>query len=93
LTGDLENGGFDGFEDLKIAGAAAEITGKGFADLVARGMEIFVEQSFRGDEDGGSAIAALGGAEIGEGFLQGMQRAVRAEAFYRLDVSCVAFDG
>jgi hypothetical protein len=93
LTGDLENGGFDGFEDLEIASAAAEIAGESFADLIARGMRVFVEQSFRGDENPRCAVATLGGAEIGKSFLQRMERTVRAEAFYRLDVFCVAFDG
>src|SRR2546426_5306597 len=33
---DLENRGFDRVEDLEIAGAAAEIAGEGFLDLLAR---------------------------------------------------------
>jgi hypothetical protein len=91
--GDIEDGGFDGFEDLEVAGAAAKISGERFADLVTRGIRIVIEQGFCGDEDCRCAVAALRSAEIGESFLQRMERTVRAKTLYRLDFSPVAFDG
>ncbi len=93
LPGNFEDGGFYGFEDLEVAGAAAEIAGESFADLIACGMRILVEQGFCGDKDGGRAVTALRGAEIGEGLLQGMQLAVGAEAFYGQDFFSLAFEG
>ena len=93
MAGDFEDSGFDRFKDLQVTRAAAEISGECFADLVARWMRILVEQSFRGNENGWSAIAALRGAEISESFLQRMQCAVRAQTLYGLDFSSVAFDG
>ncbi len=93
MTGHFEDCGFHGFEDLEVAGAAAEIAGKSFADLIASGVRILVEQGFCSDEDGGSAVTTLRGAEIGEGFLQRMERAVGAEAFHGQYLFSVAFEG
>src|SRR6202790_325270 len=92
LFGDFEHGGFDGFEDLKIAGAAAEVAGEGFADLVAGGICVLFGQGFWGDQDCGGAVAALGCAQVGEGVLQRMEVAVFAEAFHGEDALVVAFE-
>ena len=89
--GNSEDGGFDGFEDLQIAGAAAEIAGERFADLIAGGMGILVEERFGGEQNAGSAVAALRCAEISEGFLQRVKLAFGAEAFDGEDASVGAF--
>src|SRR6266404_5163437 len=75
LARDFEDSGFDGFKDLQVACAAAEISGERFANLVAGGMRILIEQGFRRDENRRSAIAALRRSKIGERFLQGSYRA------------------
>src|SRR6267378_7385281 len=58
--------------DLDVAGAAAKVAGERVLDLVARGIGIGLEECFSGEQERGGAIAALRGAEIGEGFLEGV---------------------
>jgi hypothetical protein len=86
LLGDFENGGFYGFEDLEIASAAAEISGEGFADLVASGICVLIEQGFGGDQDRGGAVSALRCAQVSEGVLQGMELAVGTQPFDGEDI-------
>src|SRR5713226_4663818 len=59
LVSDLEHRRFDSFKNLKIAGAAAEISGDCFANLVARGARVLVQQSFCSHQNCGRAITAL----------------------------------
>ena len=92
MAGDFEDGCFHGFEDLKIAGAAAEIARESFANLIASWMRILVQQSLRGDQYCWSAVAALRGAEISKRFLQRMQGAVCAEPFHCQHFFFVAFE-
>src|SRR5258707_15500751 len=58
LLRDLEDGGFDGFEDLQIARAAAQVSGNRFANLIPRRVGILIQQSLRGHQNRRSAIAA-----------------------------------
>ena len=83
---------FDGLEDLLIAGAAAQVSGERLADLVARRVGVLVEQRLRRDQEARRAVAALRGAEVGEGLLQRMQAAVGHQAFDGLDLAAVALD-
>src|SRR6267378_77564 len=83
LVCDLEHRGFDGFENLKIARAPAQISRDRFADLIAAGMRILIQQSLRGDQNCRRAIAALRRSEIGKGILQGMKLPIFSEAFHR----------
>jgi hypothetical protein len=92
LTGNFNDSGFYRLKNLQVAGAAAKIAGERFADLVARGVRICIEQSFGGNENRGSAVAALRRAKVSEGFLQRVQRAIRAEAFNGDYFSSVALD-
>src|SRR4051794_32874192 len=64
-------GPFDPFEDLVIAGAAAEVAGERLAHLVAARGGVRGEERLGGHQDPRRAVAALGGAEVGEGGLQG----------------------
>src|SRR5262249_43803653 len=74
---------FDGFEDLLIAGAATQIARERVLDLIARRLRMLVEQRLRRDEEPGRAIAALGGAEVCERFLQRMQPPIARQPFDR----------
>jgi hypothetical protein len=86
-------GAFNGFKDLLVAGAAAEIAGKGFADVVARGAFDAIQQCAGRQQDAGRAVATLRGAEVRERLLQRIQPPVAREAFDRRDRAAAAFDG
>src|SRR2546426_2054564 len=92
LAGDLEHRGFDGFENLKIAGATAEISGDCFADLIAGGVRILIKQSFRRHQNCRGAIATLCCSKIGKGILQGMKVSVFPQAFDRQNLLSTAFE-
>src|SRR6266478_2684083 len=81
LVCDLEHCGFDSFENLKIACAPAQISRDRFADLIAGGMRILIQQSLRRDQNCRCAIAALRRSEIGKGILQWMKVSIFSEAF------------
>src|SRR6266540_1929360 len=66
-------GQLDGFVDLDVARAAAEVAGEGLFDFVARRLGVRSEQGFGGEEEGGGAVAALRGTQVGEGLLQWME--------------------
>src|SRR5216684_5681452 len=78
---DLEHRGFDGFENLKIARAPAQVSGDRFANLIAAGVRILIQQRLRRDQNCRRAIAALRRSEIGKGILQWMKVPVFSEAF------------
>src|SRR5258708_13532843 len=82
LVCDLEHRGFDGFENLKIARAPAQVSRDRFADLIAAGMRILIQQSLRRDQNCRCAIAALSRSEIGKGILQRMKLPIFSEAFH-----------
>src|SRR6266852_2395512 len=69
--------------DLDVAGAAAEVAGQRVLDLVPRGVGVGGQQGFGRQQKRGGTVAALCGAEIGEGLLQRMQ----------LPVLCHPLDG
>src|SRR6266850_137027 len=68
-----QSGQLDRIEDLRVTGAAAEVAGERFADPLARRRGIVGEQRLRGEEDSRRAVAALGGAQLGERLLQRVQ--------------------
>src|SRR5258705_4611048 len=53
--------------DLDVAGAAAKVSRERVFDFVARGFGIGLEECFSGEQKRGRAVAALRGAEVGEG--------------------------
>ena len=56
----------DGFDDLRVAGAAADIAGDRVDDLLARRLRIVGEQRMRGEDHGRRAIAALHAVRFAE---------------------------
>src|SRR6266516_3282895 len=71
----------DGVEDLRVAGAAAEVAGQCLADLVVARARIARQQIRGRDDQARSAEAALDRAGLGEGLLDGVQPAVLAQTF------------
>src|SRR5262245_58788199 len=55
-----------GVEDLGVAGAAAEVAGQGFLDLLPRGTRYLLQQGLGSQQDPRCAVAALRGAQLGE---------------------------
>ena len=53
---------------------------------------MLVEQRLRSHQESGRAVAALRGAEVGEGLLQRVEPAVRHQAFDGEDVASIALD-
>ena len=86
------DGRFDGFENLLIAGAPAQIARQRGFDLIACRPWVLVQQRLGGDQESGRAVSALGGAQISERFLQRVQAAVAGKAFDRRDRTAVAVD-
>src|SRR5688572_16414544 len=78
-------GVFDRFEDLLVSGAAAKIPRNRLLDALARRLRLLLEQCFRRHEDSGRAVAALRGAQVGEGGLQWMELRAVGEAFDGID--------
>src|SRR5713226_3102348 len=69
LLRDLEHCGLDGFENLQIAGASAKIPRNCFANLIAGGVRIVIQQSLRGQQNCRRAIATLRRSKIGKRIL------------------------
>src|SRR5881398_2029841 len=75
----------DGFVDLDVTGAAAEVARERLLDRVARRTRARREERLGGEKECRRAIAALGCAQLGERFLKGMKRAARRHPLDRLD--------
>ena len=48
-----------GFDDLAVTGAAADIAGDRFHDVLARRLDRLLQQRMRGQDHAGGAVAAL----------------------------------
>src|SRR5437764_2188597 len=72
--------GFDGVEDLEVAGAAADLARERLGDLAPRRARIAIEEPLRRDQHPGRAIAALRGAMVGETLLQRVELGTLAQA-------------
>src|SRR5829696_8904485 len=83
----LRGGQLDRLVDFDVAGAAAEVAAEGLFDLVAGGRGVLREQLLGDEEEAGRAVAALRGAGVGEGLLQGVQAVLGRHAFDRLDAA------
>src|SRR5207302_8836857 len=70
-------------DDLRVAGAAAQVAGKRLADLVARWIRAGFEQRARRQQDARRAVTALRSSQLGERRLQWME----------LGAVCHALDG
>jgi len=86
-------GGEDGIEDLAVAGAAAEVAAEGDADGLGVGGGAFGEQLGAGHQHAGDAVAALDGAVVDEGLLEGVEAVAGRQAFDRGDGSVVGLGG
>src|SRR5207249_1232778 len=71
----------DGFVDLDVTGAAAEVAGQSLLDVVSCGTRVGGEQRFGGEEERRGTVAALCGAQLGERLLEGMERPARRHPF------------
>jgi hypothetical protein len=74
---------FDRLKYLEITGAAAEIAGELFFDLIARRLRIAIEELFRREKKSRCAVSALRRAQIGECFLQGMKPSALSQSLNR----------
>src|SRR5215813_10669340 len=61
------------FQYFDIAGTAAKVSGKSFLDFITRRPGSVLQKRFRRQQNSGSAISTLSGAEFGERLLQRMQ--------------------
>jgi len=65
----------DGLDDEVVAGAAAEVSGDGLADLFRCGRRVLAQERLDGQDDAGRAEAALKAVVRAERFLDRMQMA------------------
>src|SRR5690349_12930556 len=86
-------GKLDGFDDLGVASAAAEVAGEGVLDLVAAGIGGVSEKGSAGDEEAGCAVATLRRAALGERQLERVEDVVAGEALDGGDGGVLSFDG
>src|SRR3989449_7288684 len=77
LPAHARRGQFHGFVDLQVSRAAAQVARQRLLDLVPRGSRVLAQQRFRGEQEGGRTVPALGRSELGEGVLERMQRPTR----------------
>src|SRR5256885_17100977 len=75
----------DGFVDLDVTGAAAEVARERLLDRVARRTRACREERLCGKEERRCAVAALRRAELGERLLERMEPAALGHAFDGLD--------
>src|SRR4029077_8840932 len=71
----------DGFDDVDIAGAAAEIAGDRLADLRLARIGVLLQEGVAGQHHAGRAVAALEAMLLPEAFLDRMELAVLGEPF------------
>src|SRR3989454_5105040 len=90
LTPQARRRQFHRLVDLDVAGTAAEVARQGLLDLVATGAWGIGEERVGGEEEGWGAVAALGGAQRREGFLQRVQLAALRQPFHRLHPAALA---
>src|SRR5687768_18611097 len=63
----------DRLEDLLVASAAAEMSRDRVLDALARWVRLMLEERLSGHQHPRCAIAAAGGADVGDGALQRME--------------------
>src|SRR5260370_41055679 len=92
LLRDLEYRGFDGFENLQITRASAQVPGNCFADLIPRRVGILMQQSLGSHQDCRPYITALRCSEIGKGILQGVKVSVSSQTFDGQNIFSTTFE-
>ena len=73
FVGHRRRGLFDGGDDVRIGGAAADVAAHVFADVVVAGGVAFLDAGDRRDDLSRRAVSALEGVLIDEGLLHRMQ--------------------
>src|SRR5687767_11411115 len=86
LAAHPRGGQLDGFVDLQIAGAAAEVPAQRLYDLGAGRRGSLLEERLAGEQESGSAVSALGRAELRERLLQRVEPLGRLHPFDRRDL-------
>src|ERR1041384_5300962 len=89
---DLLGGVLDGFDDLVVAGAAAQVARDAVADLGLARLRVAGEQRARRHQHAGRAEPALQAVLLPEALLQRVQRAAGGEALDGLDRRPVGLD-
>src|SRR5690348_16157703 len=87
------DGKIDGFGNLGVAGAAAEVAGEGGLDLIAGGGGGVCEEGSARDEEARRAIATLRRAALGEGELERVEGVVAGKALDSGDGGVLRLDG
>jgi hypothetical protein len=93
LEGIHPGGILDRVDDLGVAGAPAEVARDALADLVTRRRRVLLQQRRGGEDHARAAEAALHGAVLDEGGLQGVWILGRAEPLGRHDAPPVGLYG
>src|SRR4029077_6498867 len=79
----------DRFDNMFVAGAAAEIARQAFADVIVRGERIFAQEISRGHQHAWGAKAALQGMMRVKRFLQLVHLPDATEALDRFDSAAI----
>ena len=87
------SGALDGFDDLVVAGAAAEVAGEVEADFFFAGCRVFFEQRFGLHDESRRADAALQSRAFEEGTLHFVEMVTAGDAFDRFQIGAFGFDG
>src|SRR4030095_1416939 len=83
----------DGFDDIHVAGAPAEVAGDGPPDLILARRRVLLEKRVAGHQHAGGAVAALQAMLGHEALLQRVELAVLLQPFHRHDLAPVGLDG
>src|SRR5262245_39714143 len=84
---------FHGVDDVLIAGAATEIAFQPVTDLLFGGIRILLEQSARGHDHSGRAIATLQTVAFPESFLHRVELAVLRQTLDGGDFGPIGLNG
>src|SRR5260370_27415307 len=82
-----------GVDDVRVAGAAAEISAEAFVNLLAARLLLVGEQADRRHDHSRRAEAALQAVTLPESLLHGVQLTVGRETFDRLDAGAIGLNG
>jgi hypothetical protein len=83
----------NGFNDLHVAGAHAQIAGQRFANLFFGWVRITLEQGMASHDHSRRAVAALESVVLDEGFLYRAQFTVRRQTFDGRDFTPIRLHG
>src|SRR5260370_23045713 len=80
-------------DELVVAGATAQVAGQEVAGVVLGRMGVLIQKCLGGDDEAGSAYAALQGRAFEETLLQGVQALRSGDALDGCDVPALDFGG